>query len=170
MSLWSPSNILAGLVLNIRRPFAMGDRIRFGEHEGEVVEPAFLFTRLRTAQQIEVIIPNGLFLKAPIEQLSTDSGLIVGCEVRVGYHVAREMVELMLLEAAQRVGGITDDPMPFVRISALDERAIAYELCVHLPKPQAKDHLLSDLRASIVDVFAENRVMTGPDAPASQPR
>ncbi len=158
MSLWSPSNLLAGVVLNIRRPFEVGDRIRFGEHEGEVVERALQFTRLRTERQIEVIIPNGLFLKAPVEQLSTESGLIVGCEVRVGYQAPREAVELMLLEAAQRVGGITDDPMPFVRITALDERAITYELCVHMGKPQSKEHLLSELRSQIVDVFAENRV------------
>jgi small-conductance mechanosensitive channel len=166
MSLWSPSNIFAGVVLSIRRPFGLGDRIRFGEHEGEVVELAWHFTRLRTAQQIEVIVPNGLFLKAPVEQLSTENGLIVSCAVRVGYHAAREMVELMLLEAAQRVGGITDDPMPFVRLAGLDERAITYELCVHMQKPQSKDHLLSELRSMIVDVFAENHVMTGP-APAA---
>lgn len=161
MSFWSPSNIFAGLVLSIRRPFAEGDRIRFGEHEGQVVEQALHFTRLRTEQQIEVIIPNGLFLKAPIEQLSTASGLILGCGVRVGYHVKREMVELMLLEAAQRVQGLSQEE-PFVRIVELDERAISYELCVHLPEAGEKDRLLPELRARIVDVFAENGVNAPP--------
>ena len=169
MSLWSPSNILAGMVLNIRRPFALGDRIRFGEHEGEVVEQALLFTRLRTARQIEVIIPNGLFLKAPIEQLSTAGGLILACDVRVGYHVAREMVELMLLEAAQRVGGVTDEPLPFVRIAGLDERAVVYEVCVHTPLVHDQERLLSELRERIVDVFAENRVMGGSEASRTEP-
>jgi len=158
VSLWSPSNVIAGLILKIRRPFERGDRIRFGEHEGEVAEQTLLFTRLETSQQIEVIIPNGLFLKAPIEQLSTSSGLILSCAVRVGYHADREMVELMLLEAAQRVSGITEDPMPFVRIAGLDERAIAYELCVHTVQIPSKDRLLSELRSRIVDVFAENAV------------
>ena len=163
MSFWSPSNIFAGLVLSIRRPFAEGDRIRFGEHEGQVVEQALHFTRLRTEQQIEVIIPNGLFLKAPIEQLSTAGGLILACDLRVGYQVKREMVELMLLEAAQRVGGLTEEPAPFVRIVGLDERAIAYELCVHVPEASEKDRLLPELRARIVDVFTEN----GVNAPAA---
>lgn len=158
MSLWSPSNIFAGLVLTIRRPFAQGDRIRFGEHEGEVVEQALLFTRLLTSRQIEVIVPNGLFLQAPIEQLSTASGLILGCEVRVGYAVAREMVELMLLEAAQRVSGLSEEPAPRVRVLAIDERAITYELGVHTAQAREKERLLSELRARIVDVFAENGV------------
>lgn len=161
MSLWSPSNVIAGILLHLRRPFEVGDRIRFGEHEGEVVERALQFTRLQTERQIEVIIPNGLFLKAPVEQLSTRSGVIVGCAVRVGYHAPREAVELMLLEAAQRVVGITDDPMPFVRITGLDERAITYELCVHVARPQAKEHLLSELRSQIVDVFAEHELNPG---------
>ena len=169
MSLWSPSNLWAGIVLSIRRPFALGDWIRFGEHEGEVVEQDLRFTRLRTTRQIEVLVPNGLFLKAPIEQLSTTRGVILACEVRVGYHVAREMVELMFLEAAQRVGGITEEPLPFVRIAALDERAVTYEVCVHTERVHDRERLLSELRERIVDVLAENRVMTGPAATPTEP-
>lgn len=161
MSLWSVSNLVAGVILAVRRPFERGDRIRFGEHEGEVAKVSLLFTRLRTSRQIEVIIPNGLFLKAPIEQLSADGGLILACEVRVGYGTPRDMVELMLLEAAQRVGGISEQPGPFVRIAGLDERAIAYEVCVHTPYPRQKDALLAEIRSRIVDVFAENGVMAG---------
>lgn len=161
MSFWSLSNLLSGMILGWLRPFGEGDWIRFGEHEGEVLERALWYTRLRTARQIEVIVPNGLFLRAPLEQMSTQGGLILVCPLRMGHGVPREQVERLLLEAAQQVTGLSDDPLPFVRVSGIDEGAIAYELCVHTPRPEAKERLLSDLRERIVDVFAERGLWAG---------
>jgi small-conductance mechanosensitive channel len=53
-------NFFAGVYLLFERPFALGDRIRFKEHEGTVEHVGFRTLRLRTDDNAEILIPNSL--------------------------------------------------------------------------------------------------------------
>nr|GLL34397.1 mechanosensitive ion channel protein 1, mitochondrial-like [Ipomoea trifida] len=54
-------NILSGLSLQISRPFTIGDTIKAGSVEGQVVEMGMTTTSLLTAEKFPVIVPNSLF-------------------------------------------------------------------------------------------------------------
>lgn len=54
-------NVLSGLSVQISRPFSIGDTIKAGSVEGQVVEMGLTTTSLLSAEKFPVIVPNSLF-------------------------------------------------------------------------------------------------------------
>ncbi len=53
------SNMAAGVMLLLFRPFRVGDHIEVGGKNGEVRDLTLFFTELSTADNVQVLIPNG---------------------------------------------------------------------------------------------------------------
>ncbi|KAL3622154.1 U2 snRNP complex subunit msl1 [Castilleja foliolosa] len=54
-------NVLSGLTVQISQPFTIGDTIKAGSVEGQVVEMGLTTTSLLTAERFPVVVPNSLF-------------------------------------------------------------------------------------------------------------
>ena len=150
------ANIIAGIVLTYARSFRIGERVRIGDHVGDVMSLGFFATKLRTIRNEEVTLPNGQVANAAIVNYtrhSGDPGLILHTEVTVGYDVEWRRVQALLIEAALRVDGVEREPAPWVYQRSLNDNHVSYELdCVtHLSHPQLK--IYSDLHAEIQDAF-----------------
>jgi small-conductance mechanosensitive channel len=65
------SSIIAGIVALFEGPFRMGDRIRIGEHYGEVVNYGLRELRLRTPDDSTVTIPHNTIWSNPISNANT---------------------------------------------------------------------------------------------------
>jgi small-conductance mechanosensitive channel len=182
-SLGSPSvigNLVAGLSLAFRRAFRVGDRVRIGEHVGEVVQVRLLTTYLRSPKNEQIVIPNSLILNSEVVNFSTlarDAGLILHTNVRLGYGTPWRQVEAMLLEAARRTPGLLAQPEPFVLQRALGEFAVDYEINAYCAEPRAIMALYAALHRNILDVFNEYgvQIMTpayegDPERPKVVPR
>jgi MscS family membrane protein len=61
------SNIFGGLLLQMDRPFSVGDWIRSDKFEGIVEKIGWRMTRIRTFSKNPVYIPNSIFASIPIE-------------------------------------------------------------------------------------------------------
>jgi len=56
------ASIIAGIILIFDRPFRVGDRVRFGEHYGDVTRIGLRSVRLQTLEDDTVTVPNHKFL------------------------------------------------------------------------------------------------------------
>jgi len=151
------SNVIAGIVLTYSRAFQVGDRVRIGEHLGDIVSLGFLATKLRTIRNEEVTVPNGLVTGAAVvnyTRLALDPGLILHTSVTIGYDTDWRKVHALLIEAAGRVEGVEATPEPWVFQRSLNDSHVTYEInCVtRLSHPQLR--LYSDLHREIQDAFA----------------
>lgn len=54
-------NVLSGLSMQFSKPFSLGDTIKAGSIEGQVVEMGLTTTSLLNAERFPVIVPNSLF-------------------------------------------------------------------------------------------------------------
>ncbi|PSS11692.1 Mechanosensitive ion channel protein [Actinidia chinensis var. chinensis] len=54
-------NVLSGLSVQISQPFSIGDTIKAGSVEGQVVEMGLTTTSLLSAEKFPIIVPNSLF-------------------------------------------------------------------------------------------------------------
>ncbi|XP_030975051.1 mechanosensitive ion channel protein 1, mitochondrial isoform X1 [Quercus lobata] len=54
-------NVLSGLALQFSKPFSLGDKIKAGNVEGQVVDMGLTTTSLLNAEKFPVIVPNSLF-------------------------------------------------------------------------------------------------------------
>jgi small-conductance mechanosensitive channel len=160
-SLGSPSvigNLVAGQSLAFRRAFRVGDRVKIGDHIGEVLQIRLLTTYLRSPKNEQVVIPNSTILNSVVinfSALAASRGLIMHSIVGIGYETPWRQVEAMLLEAASRTPGLLREPPPFVLQRTLGNFAVDYEINVYTDAPDRMLPLYSALHSNILDLFNE---------------
>jgi len=149
-------NLVGGVLLLFSRLFKVGDRIRVGEIEGDVLEIELLLTRLRTPKNELVSIPNGALLGGHVVNFSARAatdGLILHTSVTIGYDTPWRQVHELLLAAARKTEGLLAEPPPFVLQTALSDFYVEYELNVRTRSPNTKAELYSRLHQNIQDEF-----------------
>lgn len=110
------SNLAAGVMLLIFRPFKIGHKVQIGGSTGTVKELSLFWTELVTDDHVQVIVPNGGVWGQPLRNFSIYPGLPHAGEAhfRVAEDIDpdRMMAKLReLIEADPRVLG---DPAPRV--------------------------------------------------------
>ncbi len=168
-------NVLSGLFVVYRRSTNIGDRIRVGEHTGDVVEIKLMETHLKSIKNELVSIPNAQLLNSEVVNYSRKidgNGLLLHTTVGIGYEEPSEKVEAMLIEASRRTEGLKNRPEPFVLFTGLAAYAINYQINAYSTRGASFPKILSELHRNIVAVFNENgvQIMTpsyiaDPDSP-----
>ncbi|MEM6641902.1 MAG: mechanosensitive ion channel family protein [Bacteroidota bacterium] len=152
------ANAVAGLVITYMRPFKLGDRVRIGEINGEVVEKSLLVTRVRTTKNEDITVPNSAILTGHTINYSSSSGdlgLILHTSVTIGYDVPWRKVHELLIESAVATDGVNISKEPFVLQTSLDDWYVAYQLNAYTDVPERMPKIYSELHANIQDKFNE---------------
>jgi small-conductance mechanosensitive channel len=152
------SGMIAGLTMTYRGAFKEGDLVKIGDTMGVVTEIKLMITRIRTAKNEIVVIPNSNILNTNVMNYSTmarEKKLILHTIVGIGYDTPWRQVEALLLLAAQRTEGLLKDPPPFVLQRELGDFAVNYELNAYYNNEQQILRTYSELHAHIQDVFNE---------------
>lgn len=151
-------NVISGIILTYMRPFTVGDRVKIGDINGNVVGKNLLVTRVKTTKNEEITIPNGILLGGGIvnySSLSQEHGLILFTSITIGYDVPWQQVQQLMIDAAKRTAAVEKTPEPFVLQKALNDWYVEYELNVYTKDSQRTPRIYSDLHANIQDVFNE---------------
>ncbi len=155
------SNVLAGLFVLYKRSMNVGDRIRVGDHYGDVMQIRLMETYLRSVKNELISIPNATLLSTEVINYSSKidgKGLLLHTTVGIGYEEPRKKVEAMLIEAARRTAGLKKTPAPFVLVTGLLDFATNYQINAFTTRGSSLPLLLSELHKNITDVFNENGV------------
>src|SRR6266513_3169973 len=121
--------IIAGISLQINRPYKVSDWLKVGDIYGEVMEINWRSTRLRTNDGIYLDIPNNEIVKSTIVNLHYPTE-VHAMRIRVGvdYNVPPNRVKDTLTRAAQSAVNVL--PEPKVRVFLVDfaDHAVIYEI------------------------------------------
>jgi small-conductance mechanosensitive channel len=154
-------NLIAGIVLRYMRPYYEGDRVRLGETLGDVVERRFLYTKLLTAKNEEVIVPSLQILGKEMINYSSrakEHGLILHTTVTIGYDAPWRKVHELLIRAAERTTHILKEPKPFVLQTSLDDWYVSYQINAYTDQPNKMASIYAELHQNIQDSFNEGGV------------
>ncbi len=154
-------NVIAGVVLTYMRPFHLGDRVKIGEVSGDVLERTFLYTKVLTIKNEEVIVPSLQALSTAIINYSARAkapGLILHTTVTIGYDAPWRKVHELLLQAAQRTSCLLKAPPPFILQTSLDDFFVSYQLNVFTDQPNKQANIYAELHQNIQDSFNEGGV------------
>lgn len=123
------SGIIAGMSLQINRPYKVGDWLHVGEHYAEVMEINWRSTRLRTNDAIYLDIPNNEIVRQTIVNLHYPTE-VHAMRVRVGveYGVPPNRVKDALNRAAQAAAGVLSQPPVKVYLTDFADFAVIYEI------------------------------------------
>ena len=154
-------NVIAGWVITYMRPFKKGDRIKLNDTVGDIIEKTPLVTRIRTAKNEIVTMPNSFIMSSQSVNYSrsaSEFGLILHAEVTIGYDVPWRLVHRMLIEAALRTDGVLHEPHPFVLETGLNDWYPVYQINAYTREAQRMSAIYSDLFQNIQDRFNEEGV------------
>jgi small-conductance mechanosensitive channel len=154
------ANMVAGLVITYMRPFKIGDFIKIGEVNGEVIEKTALVVRVRTPKMEDITIPNATVLSSSSINFSANTrtntnGLVIHSTVTIGYDVPWREVHKALTEAANRTDLIEKEPKPFVLQTSLDDFYVSYEINAFTKEATKQPLIYSNLHQNIQDCFNE---------------
>ncbi|MEO6168347.1 MAG: mechanosensitive ion channel domain-containing protein [Chitinophagales bacterium] len=152
----SISNIISGIVITYMRAFQLGDRIRVGDVEGDVMEKSMLVTRIKTIKEEEFSVPNSTLMNGTVKnysKLARTGGLIIHTSVTIGYDAPWREIYKALLIAADKTEMILKDPKPFVLQVALNDFYVEYQINGYINDAQKMIEIYSGLRENIQDSF-----------------
>ena len=124
-------NMLAGLALQMQRPFNVGDWIqidRDGFQLGRVIEINWRATRLLTNDGQELTVPNNLLARSVILNHSVQTSTNCAVKVLLPYELPTQRAHSALKLAADGVDGVLSDPQPRVVTVGFGDHGVMYEL------------------------------------------
>lgn len=120
------SNVAAGVMLLLFRPFKVGDYVEVGGQAGTVKGLSLFVTELATPDNVQIIIPNGQVWGSPVTNYSFHAtrrlDLALGIAYEDDIEKAKAAVE-SLIEAEPRC---LKDPAPLVAVGNLGESSVDF--------------------------------------------
>jgi len=87
------ANLFGSVTIFSDRPFQLGDRVKIGEHVGNVEEVGFRSTRIRTLMGHQVVIPNSVVANEMVENIGRRPYLKRVLDVTVTYDTPPEKLQ-----------------------------------------------------------------------------
>ncbi|MGA7412821.1 MAG: mechanosensitive ion channel family protein [Bryobacteraceae bacterium] len=151
-------NILAGILLTYARAFKVGDVVQIEGVYGKVIEKTLLVTRVLTAGQQHVAIPNSKVLTNSVTNYSNHGlgrGVAVSVPATIGYEVDWRTVHKLLIEGATRTEEIATEPAPFVMEQSFGNYSVEYHLRAWTKTSDGIFESYAALRRNVLDAFAD---------------
>ncbi len=118
------SNLAAGVLIVIFRPFSRGDVVEVGGKTGTVLDITLVNTRIRTANNHEIIIPNGDIMTSSSTNFSSLPTRRVDIAVGISYDADIRQAREVMIALAKAHPKALPDPEPTVVVTALGESSV----------------------------------------------
>ncbi|MGY1835954.1 mechanosensitive ion channel family protein [Blastococcus sp. SYSU DS0510] len=117
-------NFIAGVLLQVRRPFRVGEQIGSGDHEGVVEDVNLRTTVLNTYDGLVVYLPNAEVLKQPIVNYTRTPLSRTSLTVGLPYDVDLDRARQVLLAACLETDEVQASPPPEVWVEEFADSSI----------------------------------------------
>jgi small-conductance mechanosensitive channel len=160
------SDVFAGLAINIERPFGAGDWITVSHDvDGQVIQINWRATRIKTAANDIIVIPNSVVAKAIVtNHRRLRDPRINTLAVRISSGVPAAQVIGALQAAAAGSPGLATGTTPKALACAFADGAIAYELTYEVDDYTLTCDVTSAVIARVARAFMHEGIAIG--APA----
>ena len=159
-------DVLAGLAINIERPFGAGDWIAVGDQAlGQVIQVNWRATRLRTWSNDMVVIPNSIVTKAVVTNHSRPHGphhCLLRVKVDIG--VPPPGVIAMLAAAAKGSPELSLGTEPLAYACEFSDSVVVYELAFSIDSYARTLTARSDMLLRVAEGFRGMGVRIGASA------
>jgi small-conductance mechanosensitive channel/CRP-like cAMP-binding protein len=151
--------IIAGIALQISRPYKVGDWLNIQDRYAEVMEINWRSTRLRTNDGIYLDIPNYTIARGTIVNLHYPTQ-VHAMRIRVGadYKVPPNRVKDALHRAAASAEGVMLEPAPKIYVVDFAESSVIYEIKFWMGNHVHYNDVCDAIRTNIWYEFKRQRI------------
>jgi small-conductance mechanosensitive channel len=154
------SNLIAGVLLIIDRPFELGDRIevwsapRGSATWGDVIDIGLRATKIRTTDNLIIVIPNNEIMKRDIVNYTLMSSAIrVRINMGVAYDADIDAAKKVILGVAASAEWIAPDPPPVVVVRNFGESSVDLQLRVWIGDARKRMQTISYITDRVKAAF-----------------
>ena len=173
------SNLAAGVMLVLFRPFRVGDYIEAGGQAGSVREISLFYTELASFDGLQVILPNSDIWSSAIKNYSANPTRMMDLTIGVSYGSDLQTAQEVLERIAHGDPRALQDPAPFVKVKELGASSVDFVFRVWANradwwalKCDLTRRIKEEFDAAGVDIPfpTQTLVYDPPSAPAKEPR
>ena len=159
------SNLIAGVLLIMDRPFQVGDRIELWNAPnetgtwGDVIEIGLRATKIRNPDNLVVVVPNNEIMRRDIINY-TMSGQDIRLRIpfAVAYESDIERAKVLLIKAAAEVRGVKKDPSPIVIVRGFGPSEVKIQLRVWILEARQRRRIADEITGIALEGFAREGV------------
>jgi small-conductance mechanosensitive channel len=119
-------NFVAGILLQLKRPFTFGDQVSINDHEGTVRTIDSRLVTIDTPAGETIMIPSATVIKADINNYTTAGERRTTVPVGVAYGTDLRRAREVLERAVRTADGVRDRPEPEVLFEGFGESSIDF--------------------------------------------
>lgn len=154
------SNLIAGVLLIIDRPFEIGDRIEVWSAPagsatwGDVIDIGLRATKIKTTDNIVIIIPNNEIMRRDIVNYTIISSQIrVRINIGIAYSADIEKAKALIVNVAKSLNWVSKDPAPKVVVRNFGESSVDLQLRVWINDARKRMDTISYITDKIKEAF-----------------
>ena len=159
------SNLIAGILLIIDRPFEIGDRIEVWSAPsgsaswGDVIDIGLRATRIKTTDNIVIIIPNNEIMTRDIVNYTTIYASIrVRVNIGIAYDADITKAKALIIQAANSVDWILPEPAPKVVVRSFGESSVDLQLRIWIKNARKRMDTIDHITDTVKTLFDENGI------------
>lgn len=122
------SNVAAGVMLLILRPYRVGDLVNINGNIGKVQRLDLFFTQIADANNVKIMAPNAKVFGDMILNLSGQKTRRMELKLGVGYRENLNAAKVALVAAAARHEKVLADPEPWAGVTDLLDSSVELTL------------------------------------------
>ena len=154
------SNLIAGVLLIIDRPFEVGDRIEVWSARkdsaswGDVIDIGLRATKIKTTDNIVIIIPNNEIMKRDIVNYTILTAKIrVRVNIGIAYEADIRKAKAVIIDVARRMDWAADTPAPKVVVRNFGDSSVDLQLRVWIKEARRRMDTISFVIDQVKEAF-----------------
>ncbi len=153
----SLGSLANGVIIIFSKPFKKGDSIKISGYTGTVQEIRLFNTKLLTADNDTVIIPNSEVLGSDLVNYSTMPIRRIVFNFTAAYGEDPEKVKKAVLDGVKAIPNVLDPPAPSCVITDYEDSAVGYSVRLWTPNEFYWDTHAA-VRDTVLKVLNENNI------------
>ncbi|HQY61365.1 MAG TPA: mechanosensitive ion channel family protein [Polyangiaceae bacterium] len=122
-------NVFAGLSVQAQKAFNVGDWVEVDGSLGRVLEIGWRATKLRTLDEVDILVPNGALARHTIRNFTKPTDVSRrSIQLSAAYDAPPERVKAVALSALEGIPDALTDPAPSVVLSGFGDSGVLYTL------------------------------------------
>jgi len=149
----------AGLIIQMRRPFSVGDQVEIGGLSGQIDEVSARTVRVITVDGRRVHYPNRSVLEGAIVNLTSEGRRLTTFVAGVAYDTDLERAREVIMESLGAAPGVIADPPPQAFVEAFADSTINIACRFwHEPRIQAEWAARDEAMRAVKRAFDDARI------------
>lgn len=150
------SNFISGLIILFERPISVGDRVTVANIEGDVTEINIRSTKVRTVNNVSIIVPNSEFVSKDVINYSHgDPTYRLDIDVGVSYGSDLEKVLRAMQEVADQSENVLTKPKAEAHLIGFGDSSWNMQLRAWIGDVKNYPKVRNELNQAIVRKFRE---------------